>query len=1285
MRNSISLISVLFLLSVIWTDSAVAQSKRGTVIEWQAPIVNSTEGYLQCIGCQEDFGHIILYSEVEPVSYGQQVNSIDFQSFTTASLSEAEQLVVAPFASKVKSTPEILFKNVTQRKQPYLVFSFVPLVKEGGEIKKIVSFNLNKTYGARPAVRKNGRSFTTSSVLASGEWYKVGITRNGVYRIDYNFLESLGVDMSTLNPQHVNVYGNGAGKLSENNADFRYDDLQKNAVAFVGNEADGSFDASDYLLFYGRGPHTIRQNGAEFEHVINDYCDTSYYFIRIDGAEPAKRVTNQAQSAGAVTHTVTDFNEYQFIEIERFNFWESGKEWFGDTYSSVKDSYTYNFSVPNITSDSVKLYSKFASRSVVGNSFTITAPGASQTVGLGTIAGLPYEYAKTGSSTLYFDNAPSSITVTAAYDLAGSLTAEGYMDEMRLNARRNLVMSGTSMGFRDIESVGIGNVAEFQLTGATQVTEIWDVTDAHNISSIDYTDLGSLKTFTANTDSLKEFVAITASGGSAPFSFGAVQNQNLHALPYADVILVSPGKLIAQANDLANFHRGNGLSVHVVTPEQIYNEFSSGMRDATAIRQFLIMFYERAGSDPDLIPKHLTLFGDGSYDNRGKVNTLENLIPTYQSAAYLSKTSTYTSDDYFVVLDPNASFSPNDLLDVSVGRLPLTTTAEATNVVNKILKYAEKSPSYVANSGICNSQNPGSTFGDWKNKIMMVSDDEDGGTYFSHTEQVADKIAGHYPWININKVHSDSYVQVSTPGGERYEEVYEEVKNRVQEGVMAVNYIGHGGEIGWAEERFLDLGMVNNWTNLTRLPIFMTATCEFTRFDDPGRTSAGELLVLNPNGGAIAMFTTWRLVYAGPNLTMNKKFYDTVFKRNADNKPQTFGSIYVGTKNAYATAGASENGRKFGLIGDPALQIALPEYNVVTDEINDVAITSPALDTLNALEKIKIEGHLEDWTGSTLTSFNGVVYLTVFDKPQPYTTLGNDVGSGVNPFEEQNSVVYKGKATVTNGLFSFSFVSPKDINLSYGRAKLSYYADDGVVDAAGYSDSLTIGGINTTASTDNIGPTIQLYMNDTNFVSGGLTDESPTLLAIISDSNGVNTTGNSIGHDLTATLDGNTAQTIVLNDQYEADLDTYQRGTVAYKFDDLSEGTHTVQLKAWDVYNNSNMDQTEFVVASSAEMALEHVLNYPNPFTTHTEFMLEHNQVCNSVDVQIQIFTVSGRLVKTLNQSLHSDGYRISGITWNGTDEFGDKLARGTYFYRVKVNTDNGANAEKFERLVILK
>jgi hypothetical protein len=323
--------------------------------------------------------------------------------------------------------------------------------------------------------------------------------------------------------------------------------------------------------------------------------------------------------------------------------------------------------------------------------------------------------------------------------------------------------------------------------------------------------------------------------------------------------------------------------------------------------------------------------------------------------------------------------------------------------------------------------------------------------------------------------------------------------------------------------------------------------------------------------------------------------------------------------------------------------------------------------------------------GQKLNNFNGVIYPTVYDKAVLAKTLGQDQSSPVLTFSLQKNILYKGKASVQNGSFSFTFIVPKDIAYHYGTGRLSFYAQNGSEDAAGYYDSLIIGGFDANAASDAIGPEVKLYLNNEKFVFGGTTNENPALYAVVSDSSGINTVGNGIGHDITATLDDNSAAPYVLNDYYEANLDDYQQGRILYHLKDLAEGRHSLQLKVWDIFNNSSTAYTEFVVAPSAEIALSHVLNYPNPFTTHTTFFFEHNQACDGLKVQIQIYTVSGKLINTIEQQVFCDGYRSDGISWDGTDSYGDRIGRGVYVYRVKVRNSNGQTAEKFEKLVVLR
>jgi hypothetical protein len=358
--------------------------------------------------------------------------------------------------------------------------------------------------------------------------------------------------------------------------------------------------------------------------------------------------------------------------------------------------------------------------------------------------------------------------------------------------------------------------------------------------------------------------------------------------------------------------------------------------------------------------------------------------------------------------------------------------------------------------------------------------------------------------------------------------------------------------------------------------------------------------------------------------------------------------------------------------------------NIVTDSINGIS-PSVQMDTIRALSKVTIKGHVEDFSGNDLTTFNGFLYPSVYDKPKEQQTLGNDVNSPIRSFELQSNKLYKGKASINNGQFEFTFIVPKDINYAFDLGKISYYGENGSFDALGSDTRVYVGGVNPNGINDDIGPDLEIYLNDENFVSGGITDETPQLIVKVFDENGINAVGNGVGHDLTAILDDETSNPIVLNDYFTSDLDSYQSGQIKYNFSTIEPGRHTLTVKIWDVNNNSSEKTIDFEVREKQELSLEHVLNYPNPFTTSTEFYFEHNQVCSQLEAQIQVLTVSGRLVKTINKTVHTEGFRSEGIQWNGRDDFGDQLAKGVYIYRLLVRTPEGEIAEKLEKLVILK
>lgn len=1185
-----------------------------------------------------------------------------------------------------------------ERLVSYAYITYPKIVSEkNGTLKgyEITSATLENV--SRKSTRENNRAFATNSVLqaGSGDWYKIGVTTTGVFKLDYNFLKSMGINPDTIDPSRFDIYGNSAGSLPEATGYAVPDDLLKNAI-YISGDGDGIFNTNDYIVFYAKSPIDWNYNSAfkMFLHQQNYYCDTSYYFLNIAPTATPKRITTVVNS-NTPNVTVAGYDDYFVHEINSKNFLKSGRTWVGEEFDIIDyRNFTLGFSGLK-TDEKIKFYGYFAgltTYSANSSSFNLSIPevGINRNIVIDGINPDTYaDAAKFVRDTFSFLSSSSTLNLDLTFSKFSS-DSKGWLDYFTFNSRKLLTAYTNTLLFRDLKTVGAGNISQFDIASSFTNLKVWNVTDPSNAFDVGATFSGSTWSFVQNTDSLLEFVAFNESSLPKPIFRNKIMNQDLHGLVQVPYLIVTHPAFLTQAIELGALHASVGMPNHVVTTEQVYNEFSSGMRDAAAIRNFVRMFYERAGGDPTLAPKYLMLLGDGSYDNKSALGMGQNFIPTYQSSESVSATQTFISDDYYALLDDfevaNSTASTN-LLDIGVGRLIAKSVKEAQEMVDKIKGYVINTPS-IESENCCGNANTGS-MGPWRNKIILIGDDSDGGNYVLNCENFDNLIETYAPQMEVQKIYLDATTQTTTPGGQRYFEANTLIKNGVENGALIVNYVGHGGEIGWAHERILDIATINAWTNSPNLPVFVTATCEFSRFDDPYRTSAGELILLNPHGGCVSMLTTTRVVFSGANESLNVAFYNNVFDL-VSNEPKHLGEVIMITKNTVLDL----NTRNFCLLGDPAIQLKLPYHRLVLDEIGiqqtigavDTIIYTPIAsftDTAKALSVVSMKGHVEDQAGTLLTGFNGTAFPKIYDKIKTLKTLGQDWDSPVLSFQEWKNLIFKGRSTVDSGKFAVTFVIPKDLDLTVGNGRFVGYANDQTQDGHGNDQSFLVGGINLNAKPDNVGPEINVYLNDEKFVDGGTTNPSPYLIIDLKDDNGINTVGTGIGHDISCVLDNETAKTIVLNDKYEADKDSYKTGKVKYQFEDLTPGEHTLKVKAFDVYNNAAEHEVKFVVAEQTNMVLNHVLNYPNPFTTKTEFMFEHNFSCNTMAVQVQIFTISGKLVKTIEENINTTGFRVNGIFWDGKDDFGDKLARGTYIYRLKTKA-NSYTAEKIERLVIL-
>jgi len=1240
----------------------------------------STIEYWQFKGCSygNDAPMLPVWSErfavAGPVEISAELLNTQFESLSW----------MAPDGNTLNEQLQVAAYLEQERNRYFVRVRFVPMRRAGANTERLKSFALRiTTTPIAVGVQDRGGPFKFNSALENGAIYKFGVAQNGIYKLDYNFLKNeLKIsDLDNIDPRNIHVYGNGGTMLPERNSDARPDDLNENPVLVKG-EGDGKFNPGDYLLLYAVGtqPLSFKTDASESKitSTVHLYDRHSWYFLKIDGIT-GLRISDQASvPASFVTE---EFDDHRRIEDEKINLLDfsetaqgSGKQWFGDYFFQTRTR-DYKFNFANVvTGSTARVWMEFAGRCGSSTNVRLTAPGVQpflRNISGVTVSDNERPYASELALSGTFTPTGDDITLKLDYP-AVSQQSEGWLDFIEVNVRRKLLMNGLAMEFRDFSTMS-QPAATFKLSGVTGGNlVIWDVSTPAIPRNQIKTTAGKTVEFGAITqNTLRNFIAFydNAAFPKPEQAAGKIANQNLHGIATADMVIIYHPNMESQARQLAEHRRTfSRLDVKTVNILELFNEFSSGAKDPGAIRDFARMMLERA---PDRF-QYLLLFGDGSFDPKNNTNSPENkdFIPVFETSQSFDPITSFPSDDFFGLLSPDENGSLVGALDIAVGRFTTNNTTEAQAVVNKIMAYESKPE----------------TLGDWRLRSLYVADDEDGNPHIDQADKLANEQLADEKWFNIEKVYFDAYQQIATSGGQRYPDVKAAVNANVFKGALVIQYIGHGGPRGWAQERVIDQNDIAGWDNPGRYPLIITATCSFGGYDDYTTLTGGEQSLIKANSGAIGLFTTVRAVYISGNEQLTDAVQSLLFKRTSG-RYSTIGTVLCNAKNTLGSN--NDNSRRFTLLGDPAMYLDLPDHRIKTISVKNSK--NQEIDTLKALMPVEIAGMVTDTAGKRLEQFNGRVTVSLFDKPQTLKTLGQDPDSRVRTFQVQRNIIFRGSATVTNGLFKVNLVVPKDIDYKYGFGKISYYAEDGSpFDAAGADCEKVIGG-NANEIKDEKPPLVQPFLNTDAFVFGGVTDTDPKILVKCTDDHGMNVSGASLGHDLTAVLDGNILETVILNDFYQSEPNEYRKGSAIYPMRNLAPGRHTLSVKGWDVANNSGEGYTEFVVAENGKTALEQVLNYPNPFTTKTYFQFEHTMPGQVLDVQVNIFTVSGKLVKSLQQNLQSDSYRISDeIVWDGRDEYGDALARGVYVYRIKVRgTDIAGKAttveSDFEKLVILK
>ena len=1129
----------------------------------------------------------------------------------------------------------------------------------------IIAFSSLKT-----AVAGGKEDYSSSSVLSSGKWFKIAVTEDGIYRIDYARIKQLGLDY----PSNPRIFGNNPGQLSYYNDGSNADDLREIAI-YSDNGTDGILNEGDFILFYGKGTNrwVYDNSTGNYNFLRHNYSDTAFYFIT-SGQIKGKRTGTVVESTLQADYTSSASDALYIHKMETENIIHSGREWYQPVSYSKETDINPGFN-DIITTEKIKYSIRVLARASSPTLFRLTENGTVLTeitvngVNLASTTGTFAQTAETEG-----ENSPlsSSPVFRVSFGNNGDISARGWIDYVKLHARRNNNYEGQPMHFTDSKSVGQGTVTQFTIKSAPDGLTVWDVSDPFFSRNVNYTKTGDNITFRLPTDTLRTFIAFSSSNARIPIIKPAtVPNQDLHASYPADMIIVTHPLFKPYAENLAEIHlKNSGLVSLIVTPDQIYNEFSGGIPDIAAIRNFLRMkFHLQKNSSHPL--KYLLLFGDGSFDNKTPPPGNTNFVPTYQTKNSNVIISSFTSDDFYGLLEDNEG-EDSGTEDLGIGRIPVSDTASAGIVISKIEGYL--SP---LNQG------------NWKNLVCITADDEDGNTHMSDAEGLADLIKENDPWVNVEKIYFDAYNQVTTSTGQFYPDVMQAINDRINSGTLIFNYIGHGNETSLGHEKVVTPESIDQWKNITRLPLFITATCEFSRFDDivknsangdiEAKNSSGERILLDQQGGAIALMSTTRLVYSAPNYALNRNIFDVAFDRDPKGNALRMGDIIRIAKNR---TGNNTNKRNFLLLGDPAIRLSWPWHgSVITDSINGLP-EGETSDTLKALSMITVTGHIESLAGHQQSDFNGVIVPIVYGKPREVQTLANDGGQKMI-FELQNNILFSGKTSVENGRFRFTFIVPRDIDYSYGQGKISYYASDGSYDMNGNFSDFVVGGFSNTDYSDTSGPDVRLFLNDTLFRSGGITDKNPRLLALIEDEGGINTAGTGLGHDLLCWLDNDRNKSFILNNYYENDFDNYNKGKVIYDFSELAGGSHTVTLKVWDNFNNSNEESIIFLVETGEKFMLKNLINYPNPFAAGTNITSEHNRPGEIFDITVAIFNMSGGVIRIIKASVPATGYQLAPIEWDGNSAGGSRAGRGVYPYRVTIKTEKGETATISGRMII--
>ena len=1077
---------------------------------------------------------------------------------------------------------------------------------------------------------------THESVLNNHTWYKIGVTEDGVYAIDYATLQSLGVDVQSLNPGRIRLFGNAPGLLPEGNSEDRYDDLSEIAILVTGSE-NGMFDADDRILFYANGPVNMKLNIMDFfDYERNPFSDTLYYFLCLDSDASGLRMqTRPLLQTTPEIPVITSYLDYICHESEEVSPYASGRTWYGDVITGQEGYKEFDFDVSDLdTSKPLWIDTKELGRCKETFSFNLKI---NDSIVVDSFAFAGYRDREFGKEhAVKRPKRVLSSPIRLRYEInPNSSNPMLFIDYFTLAFWRGLKFRNHETGFRVIPSQIDGTV-KVQVGNAYDGVNCWEVTDPLN-PAVQQVELQSNILSFGIVDSVEHrYHLFDNSGLKQIASITPIHHQNLHGINDAELLIITPRVFWDQSEALAEFHREmDAMNCVLVDVNEIYNEFGTGIPDPTAIRDFIRMVYLRSNGNL----KYVLLMGKGTHDFRRLKGMDNNFVPTYQllSSPHLEVYS-LCSDDYYALMDEEEGRSCDGQVDLGVGRLPITTPEQGDAMLEKIRHYSDLSKSH----------------GWWKNNHLLMADN-DISSYMDYAEELDDIIEAQWPQVNTKKVYLDSYPLENTSSGTRVPGANEALMDYLEKGVCVMSYTGHGGVKALATEQVFSLSDIQSMNNYDMLPFVQTATCEFSKFDSPTVISAGEMMILNPHGGAIAMLTTVRPTLAQHNQTLSKSFHTHLYELENHNNLR-FGDIYRAVKNHQYL----KSNIVYVLFGDPALRFYYPTESVQTENMSGTDIRT-------------VRGYVSGPDDRVDNMFNGVLDFRVYDQKNEYTTLGQ-MSAAASDYAFFSDVLYEGKVSVTNGRFELKFPVPANISHGHNPGRLSYYAYDSIrgIEANGAYDDLFF---ETPAVLDDQGPQIHLYWNSPDFQNGSVVTRRGTLYADLFDEQGIYHYNVSIGRDLVLRSSIPAYDNIVLNENYEPQIDDFRRGRVALRVRELKDGTYSFSLKAWDTQNNSSEAEIVFEVKEGA--IVSQVYNAPNPFTGETWFSFSHGDMTDHLSVVIEVYDVLGRRVAMFQKETEAFEGVVAPIQWDGS-----ALRPGLYLYRLTVTNSKGKSKTISQRMI---